>query len=217
MSPKGRANPRDPRAGVGAAPSVEAPATSLPARLPALVPGDLDEAQRAVYDAITRGRRAEGQQLFRLTNDDGGLAGPFNAFLLQPRVGGPLQAVGSAIRYETDLSDRAREIAILVVAAHWQSEFEWYAHEAVGRQAGLTSAELDAISHGDHSGLPEGERVVADTAAALASRADLDDTAYEEAVEVLGQVGLFELTTLVGYYALLALQLRVFRVGAPAP
>jgi hypothetical protein len=31
---------------------------------------------------------------------------------------------------------------------------------------------------------------------------------------VLGADGLFELTTLVGYYSTLALQLRVFRVGA---
>jgi len=30
-----------------------------------------------------------------------------------------------------------------------------------------------------------------------------------------GHGGAFELTTLVGYYATLALQLRVFRVGAP--
>jgi len=32
---------------------------------------------------------------------------------------------------------------------------------------------------------------------------------------VMGAVGLFELLTLVGYYATLALQLRVFRVPAP--
>jgi 4-carboxymuconolactone decarboxylase len=32
-------------------------------------------------------------------------------------------------------------------------------------------------------------------------------------VAQLGEDGVFELTTLVGYYATLALQLRVFRVG----
>jgi len=31
----------------------------------------------------------------------------------------------------------------------------------------------------------------------------------------LGEAGVFELTTLVGYYTMLALQLRVFRVGVP--
>ena len=32
-----------------------------------------------------------------------------------------LQALGAAVRYETSLPDRAREIAILVVAVHWDS------------------------------------------------------------------------------------------------
>ena len=44
---------------------------------------------------------------------------------------------------------------------------------------------------------------------------DLDDAEYAEAVGHLGPSGLFELLTLVGYYATLALQLRVFRVPAP--
>ena len=38
---------------------------------------------------------------------------------------------------------------------------------------------------------------------------------YRRAVAELGRSGLFELLTLVGYYATLALQLRVFRVGTP--
>jgi 4-carboxymuconolactone decarboxylase len=57
--------------------------------------------------------------------------------------------------------------------------------------------------------------VVARTVAALVARGDLDDAEYREAVEVVGTAGLFELLTLVGYYATLALQLRVFRVPAP--
>jgi hypothetical protein len=60
------------------------------------------------------------------------------------------------------------------------------------------------------------EAVVARTAAALAAHGDLDDAEYCEAAAELGPDGLFELLTLVGYYATLALQLRVFRVPAPA-
>ena len=185
-------------------------------RLAKLAPADLDDHQRVVYDAIAGGKRAEGPQLFRLRDEDGGLEGPFNAFLLQPRVGGPLQAVGSAIRYETALSDRAREVAILVVGVHWRSEYEWYAHEAVGRHVGLTDAELAGIQDGSYAVLPEQERTVAELTHALATDGDLDDAAYAKAVELLGESGLFELTTLVGYYATLALQLRVFRVGVPS-
>jgi 4-carboxymuconolactone decarboxylase len=190
---------------------------SSPARIPKLAPDGLDGGQRALYDAIAGGRRAQGPQLFRLTDADGCLEGPFNAFLLQPRLGSALQALGSAVRYETALDDRCREIAILVVAAHWRSGFEWYAHEAVGRAAGLGDAELAAILECRPDALAGREAVVARTTAALAARGDLDDAEYREAAAELGPDGLFELLTLVGYYATLALQLRVFRIPAPEP
>jgi 4-carboxymuconolactone decarboxylase len=132
------------------------------ARIGKLKPSALDAEQRSLYDAIAGGRRAQGPQLFRLADADGRLEGPFNAFLLQPRLGSALQALGASVRYDT------------------------------GR-----------------------ESVVARTAAALVTRGDLDDAEYGEAVGHLGPAGLFELLTLVGYYATLALQLRVFRVPAP--
>jgi len=184
-------------------------------RLPKFEPSALDAEQRSLYDAIAGGRRAQGPQLFRLADADGRLEGPFNAFLLQPRLGSALQALGASVRYDTGLDDRCREIAILVVAAHWRSDFEWHAHEAVARAAGLGSAELAALREGRHAELAGRESVVARTAAALVTRGDLDDAEYAEAVSHLGPAGLFELLTLVGYYATLALQLRVFRVPAP--
>jgi len=190
------------------------------ARIPKIAPSALDDEQRALYDAITGGRRAQGPQLFRLTDSEGRLEGPFNAFLLQPRLGSALQALGSSVRYDTGLDDRCREIAILVVAAHWASDFEWYAHEAIARSVGLADAELAAIRDDRHAELAGREALVARTVAALLTRGDLEDTEYGEVVEHLGSAGLFELLTLVGYYATLALQLRVFRVpapGSPAP
>ena len=185
------------------------------ARIPKLEPSSLDDEQRSLYDAIAGGRRAQGPQLFRLTDEQGRLEGPFNAFLLQPRLGSALQGLGSAVRYDTGLDDRCREIAILVVAAHWRSGFEWYAHEAVGRSAGLGDAELAAVRDGRHAALTGREAAVARTVAAIVTRGDLDDTEYREAVGHVGTAGLFELLTLVGYYATLALQLRVFRVPTP--
>lgn len=185
-------------------------------RLHKLDPAALDDQQREVYDAVAGGPRAAGPQLFRLVDSDGGLEGPFNAFLLQPRLGLALQAVGSAVRYETSLTDRAREIAILVVAVHRDSAFEWHAHEAVGRHVGLSDDELEALREHRYDDLSDAvERVVARTAHLLLEVGDLDDVAYASAVDALGLARVFELLTLVGYYDTLALQLRVFRVGAP--
>ncbi|GAA4093527.1 carboxymuconolactone decarboxylase family protein [Actinomadura miaoliensis] len=192
------------------------PGEETPSRLRRLRPDELDADQRALYDEIVSGPRGKGPRLFALTDDAGGLEGPFNAMLLSPALGHALQALGAAIRYRGVLPDRHREIAILAVAAVWDSAFERHAHEAVGRAAGLTDDELRALRDGDHDAFTdERERLVADTARALAGRGDLADEEFTRARDVLGDDGVFELTTLVGYYATLALQLRVFRVAAP--
>ncbi|MET7571189.1 carboxymuconolactone decarboxylase family protein [Streptomyces sp. NPDC005492] len=186
-------------------------------RLPLLHPDRLDAGQRALYEEITGGPRADGPQLFALTDAAGRLNGPFNAMLFSPRLGGALQALGSAIRYRTDLPPRVRETAILVVAAVWDSDFERYAHEPVGRAAGLTDAEILALREGADPGLTDPfERAAWSAARALAARPEgLDDAWYTRARAVLGETALFELSTLVGYYATLALQLRLFAVPAP--
>ncbi len=179
-------------------------------------PHELTDAQRGVYDSIAGGPRAAGPQRFRLTDDEGRLEGPFNGFLLQPALGDRMQALGSAIRYETALSDRAREIAILVVAAHWDSDFEQYAHEAIGRAIGMSEAELAAIRAADDAVWTDPvDLAVARITRSLVEAGDLDDDTYALALDVGGEAGVFELLVLVGYYGTLAMQLRVFRVITP--
>ena len=184
-------------------------------RLAKPAPDSLTHEQRAVYDAVAGGPRAAGPQLFRLVDEQGGLEGPFNAFLLQPQLGLALQELGTAVRYRTSLGDRAREVAILVVAAVRRSDFERHAHEAVGRHAGLDDGELAAVREHRHDDLPEDLRGVARLTHRLLTTGDLDDASYAGAVDALGLAQLFELLTLIGYYDTLALQLRVFRVPAP--
>lgn len=187
-------------------------------RLPKLQPPFRNEDQQRLYASITSGPRSGTQGPFALVDDTGALTGPFNAMLLQPGLGAALQALGTAVRFQGSLPGRARELAILVVAAYWASAFEQQAHEAAGRQAGLTEAEMAAVRDGREPELADpAERAAVRTARALARAGDLDDEEYAAAVTQLGEAGVFELTTLVGYYATLALQLRVFRVTVPGP
>ncbi|RSN12494.1 carboxymuconolactone decarboxylase [Nonomuraea sp. WAC 01424] len=196
----------------------------MTARLPGIPPEDLDDAQAEVYRAITGGPRAAGPQVFPLTDELGRLRGPFNAMLLSPPVGGALQALGAAVRYGSALSGRVREMAILVVAAHWGSDFERAAHEAVGRACGLSEAELTALREGRPPDLADpAERAAVHAARELAGAEALSEEDYRAVTAAIGERGLFELTTLVGYYATLALQLRVFagestpHAGPPDP
>ena len=182
-------------------------------RLDPIRPTEQDDAQRALHTSITGGPRADGPQHFALTTTDGALTGPFNAFLLSPGVGGALERLGAAVRYETSLTGRTRELAILAVAAHWSSTFEWTAHEAVGRVAGLTDQELGAVRRGEVPALHDPrERASAELVRCLL-QGDVSDDEWARWAEPLGSTAVFELSALVGYYAALALQLRVFRAG----
>lgn len=191
-------------------------------RLPHLAPDELSDEQRALYDAIVAGPRSTGPQLFALADAAGRLNGPFNALLFSPPVGTALAALGEAVRYGSVLTARVREAAVLAVAAHEDSDFERYAHEPLARAAGLSDQDLVALRDGqlpsaaDPAGDPV-EGAAARAVRALLVRGDLDDEEHGAALAALGARGLVELTTLVGYYRVLALQLRVFRVARPGP
>ncbi|MGH8963003.1 MAG: carboxymuconolactone decarboxylase family protein [Jatrophihabitantaceae bacterium] len=185
-------------------------------RLAWWTPDELDPARRAVYDAIAGGPRAGAQPAFGLTDSAGRLEGPFNAMLINPELGDALQRLGSAIRYQGTLPDRGRELAILTLAVERDSDFEWYAHERVGRRVGLTEDELAAVRAGiDVGSFSPEERLVRRAVLALCRERDLDEELHAALIEAIGRAQLDELVTLTGYYDLLALSLKVWRTPLP--
>jgi 4-carboxymuconolactone decarboxylase len=192
-------------------------------RLPHLRPDELDPEQRRLYDTLTTGeRRAVHDTLgpdVRMTDAEGRLQGPFNAMLVHPGLGTALQEVGRRLRFEGRLPARARELVILVVAASEQSDFEWAAHEAIARSIGIdddTIATLASEQEPDLDAPVEEAAMV--LARSLVHHGDCDDDTYRRVLAVLGPDGVFEVSTTVGLYQLLAQQMRIFRVpGPPGP
>lgn len=185
-------------------------------RLHRLTRDTLDADQAALFDRIAGSERPDQRPRMPRVGRDNALEGPFNAMLLSPGVGNALHDLGGQVRYHSTLTDRCREIAILTVAAAWDSAYERYAHEDIARTVGLTEAEIAALAEGRTDVFTEiTEAVVARTAHALANARDLTDAQYEEATEALGDRTLFELTALIGFYTQIALTLRIFRVTPP--
>jgi 4-carboxymuconolactone decarboxylase len=182
-------------------------------RLAALSSDQMTPEQVGLYREILNGPRGQGPRAIQLANGAGGLAGPFNTMLYAPEVGHALQELGAAIRFRTTLTPRVREMAILVVAQAWNSAYEQAAHEDIARDAGLTEPEVEALRVGaDPAFTSEQEQVAYSVVRCLVGPADLSNSEYAVAVAALGEQALVELSTLVGYYATLALQLRIFRV-----
>jgi 4-carboxymuconolactone decarboxylase len=180
-------------------------------RLRPLLPSTLAADQLVAFTEIADGPRSKGKQRQRLTDDAGALVGPFNSMMLSPAVGGALGRVGEVLRFGSVLTDRERELAVLTVAKHWGSAFEWSAHIQLAAVAGVSAREIAAIENGVGLELDDRrEARVVSLAQQLVRTWNTSDAVYGDAVAVLGHRAMYELVTLVGHYSHLALHLRVF-------
>jgi 4-carboxymuconolactone decarboxylase len=180
-------------------------------RLPRLRYDDLEPDGQKVWDAVVGSRGAQ------LVDADGGLVGPFNAFVHAPDVGRRLSSLGATLRFGTSIERRLSEVAIITVGARWKAEFEWYAHSRMAREHGVPDAVVDAIGAGEDPPFTDGdERTVYLAARQLTSNGHLDPEAYDAARRLLGDAGLVELVSLCGYYTLISFLLNAFEVPLPA-
>ena len=179
-------------------------------RLPYVRRDDLDPDRQAVWDSVVGSR---GDQLI---NDQGGLAGPFNAFVQAPDVGRHLTALGRVLRFETSIERRLSEVAIITVGAAWKAEFEWWAHSQMARKHGVPDAVVDAIGRGEDPPFEAAdERTVYAVARQLTGSGRVDQETYDAAQRLLGDAGVVELVSLCGYYTLISFLLNAFTVPLP--
>jgi 4-carboxymuconolactone decarboxylase len=177
---------------------------SAGARLPERRREDLDPAQQAVWDRIASGAR-------------GGVGGPFLALIGSAELCSRVEQLGVFIRYECSVPMRLRELAILCVSQHWKADYEWFAHAPIAAKQGVPEAVIAAIGAGAES-VPfdsEADRTVVAFVRALLRTGQVPDEAFAAAQALLGEKGTIELTGLVGYYSLLAMQLNTFQVAPP--
>ncbi|MET0417203.1 MAG: carboxymuconolactone decarboxylase family protein [Actinoplanes sp.] len=180
-------------------------------------PATMSGEQRSLYEWYTTGRRASPDSPFQLATPDGKLQGPPAVWILSPKFGQALRKIGGAVRYESELPARGREIAIILVGHHHRSAFELYAHTRAGLAAGLTPADLDALAAGTPpEGLSDTEAAMFRATRAILERGTLSDDEFRDTVDILGEPGLLELVTIVGYYNMVAWQLAVFDVRPPS-
>jgi 4-carboxymuconolactone decarboxylase len=178
-------------------------------RYPELRPEQMTEAQQRVYRSIAGGPR-------------GGVRGPFNALLRSPELADRVQKVGEYLRFNTSLPARLNELAILVNARFWGSQYEWYAHRPLAEKAGLAPAIADDLARNRRPAhMQADETVVYEFCTALHTTHAVDDALFERAVAALGERGVMDLIGVSGYYTLVSMVLNVAEVplaeGASPP
>ena len=178
-------------------------------RIPSVRREELGPEGQQLWDSIV-GSRGEV-----VVTADGGLAGPFNAFVTAPGAGRRLSSLGAKLRFGTSIERRLSEIAIITTGARWHAEFEWWAHSRMALRHGVSQDAVDAIARGASPALADDERVVYAVARQLVDNGRVDQTTYDAAHSLLGDRGIVELVTLCGYYTLVSFTLNAFEVGLP--
>lgn len=177
--------------------------TVAPERLPPIPEGRMTEAQKSAAAEIASGRR-------------GGVRGPFHALLRSPALMDRVQKLGAYLRYDSVVEQRLRELAALMAARDWTQQYEWHAHVPHALQAGLRQDIIDAVAERRRpAGMAADEEIVHDFVAELLVNRGVSDSTYARALKQFGEAGVVELTSVVGYYALLAMVMNVARTSVP--
>jgi alkylhydroperoxidase family enzyme len=133
----------------------------------------------------------------------------------QPELLAPFLGWAAALALNGVLSNRDHELLALRVASNCHSEFEWVEHVEYARAAGLTDAEIQAVTHPIASGgWTETEQALLRAADELDADRDVTDATWTVLAHAYGQPALVEILFVVGQYTMLSMMANA--AGIPA-
>ena len=156
---------------------------------------------------------AEQQQMTRavLSGKRGNMQGPYNVLLRSPEVGHLAQEFGAHTRFNSSLPFALNELAILLVARDWTSQFVWWAHRQIAEDAGLPVALIQAISNQMPipQNLPDDVIAVFEFCKELIQIQKVSDSTFTQVVKHFGERGVVDLMATMSYYTLVCMSLNV--------
>ncbi|MBX2885625.1 MAG: carboxymuconolactone decarboxylase family protein [Granulosicoccus sp.] len=162
-------------------------------------------AQREVHDDIESGPR-------------GGVHGPLGIWLWRPEMAKRAQSLGEYCRYQSTLSPRLSELAILITGRCWAAEFEWQHHKQIAIGAGLDPAIVESLRLDKKPDFQNtDEQAVYEFAVELLQTRRVSAPTYQHTLDVLGKETLVDLVAVLGYYGFISMTINVFEVEADGP
>ena len=142
--------------------------------------------------------------------------GPYFAYIRIPKIFESCQSVRHAL-FSGPLSGRERQIANLVAARHWNSDYPWVAQVRGALAAGLEQSVIDAINARKTPDLPNPrERACFAVSSELLATQRVSDKTYAEAEKALGLTDLIALVATTGSFSMTCMTSNTFEVDAPA-
>ena len=156
---------------------------------------------------------------FLIDGPRGRLPGPYKVWVHNPRLVYAAAPLGQHFTPgQSSLTEREREIAVVVITSKWHSAYPTAAHEKRGKEVGLPAATVEAII----AGLPASfadprEQVVYELATALTVGRLVPQGLHDRAVTMLGHERVTDLIVLMGYYTAVSLTMNFYAVPAGTP
>ena len=125
------------------------------------------------------------------------------ALVNNPDAARNLTRLGQYIRFGGKLDPRLREMAILQVGYMTGSPYEYSHHIKIGRDFGVTDADIRAIAaetSGKDSGLPDFDRAVLRAAREMTQDLRISDETFDALASVLDPGLIVELIVVIAHY-----------------
>jgi 4-carboxymuconolactone decarboxylase len=176
-------------------------------RYPALNPEQLSPQQKAYIENLQKPPR---NNTTALKNP------PFKVYMRSPELANKLEAVSDYVRWGTGLEPRLTELAIMITARQWSSQWIWRGHYRAAVRGGLDpSVGADIAAGRRPTKMKEDEEVLYTYAMELYRDRAVSDTSYAAAVKQFGEKGLIDLVATMGYYDTVAMTLITAKAVAP--
>jgi len=173
-----------------------------------------DRFRPLVYEEMTPEQKAMTDHV--LAGQRGSMNGPYNVLLRSPEMGDLAQKFGAYTRYNSSVPHKLNELAILITARFWNSQYEWYAHHKYALQAGISAAVIDDLAAGKRpAAMDRDEAIVFDFCKELLDSRQVSDANFKAAVERFGERGVVDLIGVMGYYHIVSMLLNVDRYPLP--
>jgi 4-carboxymuconolactone decarboxylase len=133
------------------------------------------------------------------------LDGPFSVWMHAPEWAERVAHLGTLVRWEGTLELRTRTLAALVVGLHFQAQYVWGIQGVIGAGRGVPRSTIDAIREGRSDGIPPDDLQIIEFTRELLSKNRVSSALADAVMERLGADQYVQLTTCIGYYAMLAM------------
>jgi 4-carboxymuconolactone decarboxylase len=144
------------------------------------------------------------------------LGGPYNALLRSPEMARRCFDFLDYLRFRTSVNKRLNEFAILIQARISNAQYEWWAHEIIGRKAGLSDAVMNDLRECRRpTSMQADEALVYDYCVQLSLNHRVPDALWQKAVDAMGEQAVVDLTVLSGTYVMVSMLLNATQVGIP--